>query len=154
VFRLDPPTQTLLGPLAREELADLAWLPDSRHVLIASRFGDPAVGGPVRTRLLVVDSSAEGDERIDAQPAELIVVPAEVLLETAVWSPNARHVAVLLRAAAAPGARHLIGLGVIDVGSQGGDAFQYVTDLGPDDGPADRLPVAPVAWEPCASNRA
>lgn len=154
VFRLDPPTQTLLGPLAREELVDIAWQPDSRHVLIASRLGDPVVSGPVRTRLLLVDAGAEGDERIDAQPTELIVLPAEVLLETAVWSPDARHVAVLLGAAAAPGGRRLIGLGVIDVDSQGGDAFRYVADLGPDDGPAGRLPVAPVAWEPCAPDRA
>ena len=152
ILRLDPPAQTMVGLAAREEMADVAWLPDNRHLLIASRFGDPAVGGPVRTRLLIVDAGAPGEERIDVQPAELIVVPAEVLLDSAVWSSDARHVAVLLRAATALGAKRLVGLGVIDVSPAAGEAFQYVADLGPEDGAAGRLPVAPVAWEPCPPN--
>lgn len=150
VFRLDPPAQTLLGTVAQEELAAIAWLPDSRHLLVASRFGDPAAGGPIRTRLLVVDAGGEGDDAIDAEAFELIVVPADVLLSSAVWSPDGRHVAVLLRAPAAPGAKRLVGLGVIDVGRSLRQAFQYVVDLGPEDGAAGRLAVAPVAWEPCS----
>ena len=140
----------MLGLVAHEELAAIAWLPDSRHLLVASRFGDPAASGPVRTRLLLVDAGAEGDEAIEAHPVELIVVPADVLLYTAVWSPDGQHLAVLLRAAAAPGAKRLIGLGVIDVSRASGEAFQYVADLGPEDGAAGRLPVAPVDWEPCS----
>jgi hypothetical protein len=150
VFRLEPPAPTMLGLAAQEELAAIAWLPDSRHLLIASRFGDPAVGGPVRTRLLMVDAGAEEIDAIEAQPAELIVVPAEVLLDSAVWSPDGHQVAVLVRAAAAPGAKPVIGLGVIDVSRPAGEAFQYVAELGPEDGGAGRLSVAPVAWEPCS----
>jgi hypothetical protein len=140
----------MLGLAAQEELAAIGWVPDSRHLLIASRFGDPAVGGPVRTRLLMVDAGAEGIDAIEAQPAELIVVPAEVLLDSAVWSPDGHQVAVLVRAAAAPGATPVIGLGVIDVSRPAGEAFQYVAELGPEDGGAGRLSVAPVAWEPCS----
>jgi hypothetical protein len=150
VFRLDPPTQTMLGVVAQEELAAIAWLPDSRHLLIAGRFGDPAAGGPVRTRLLLVDAGVVGDEAIGAPPAELIVLPADVPLNSAVWSPDGRHAAVLVRAAAGPGAKRLVGLGVIDVSRPTGEAFQYVADLGTEDGAAGLLAVAPVAWEPCS----
>jgi hypothetical protein len=151
VFRLEPPVPTMLGVAAQEELAAIAWLPDSRHLLIASRFGDPAAGGPLRTRLLMVDAGPEGVEAIDAQPAELIVVPAEVLLDSAVWSPDRHQVAVMVRAAAAPGAKRVVGLAVIDVSRPPGEAFQYVAELGPEDGDG-RLSVAPVAWEPCSPN--
>src|SRR5439155_11941869 len=134
VFRLEPTASTMLGLAAQEELADIAWVPDSRHLLIASRFGDAASGGPVRTRLLAVDAGPEGVEATNAQPAELIVVPAEVQLHTAVWSPDGQQVAVLVHAVATPGAKRVVGLGVIDVSRPAGETFQYVADLGTEDG--------------------
>ena len=149
VYRLQPVSQTMVGILAQEEIVGLTWLPDSRHLLVASRFGDPAAGGPVRTRLLVVDAGADGNEQLDPEPTELIVLPAEVLLTSVVWSPDAHRVGVVLRAAAAPGAKRVVGLGVLDVGRSSASSLQYVADLGPDDSPAGRVPVAPVAWEPC-----
>jgi hypothetical protein len=54
-----------------------------------------------------------------------------------------------VRAAAAPGGKRLVGIGVIDV-TRIGEAFQYLADLGTEDGAAGRLAVAPVAWEPCS----
>ena len=77
-------------------------------------------------------------------------MPAEVQLDTAVWSPDGQRVAVLVHAAAAPGAKRVVGLGVIDVSRPAGETFRYVADLGPEDGGAGRLAVAPVAWEPCS----
>jgi hypothetical protein len=147
----------MVGIVAQEELGGLAWLPDSRHLMVGSRFGDPASGGPVRTRLLIVDAGVDGGvdagidggEQLNPRPVELIVVPAEALMESVVWSPDARRVAVILRAPAAPGAKRLVGLGVVDVSQPAESSFQYVADLGPSDSPAGRLPVAPVAWEPC-----
>jgi hypothetical protein len=51
-FRLEPPAPTMLGLAALEELADIAWVPDSRHLLIPSRFGDPAAGGLIDAAFL------------------------------------------------------------------------------------------------------
>src|SRR5207237_10170696 len=101
--------------------------------------GGPAAGGAVRRRLLIVDAGVDGGEQLDPRPVELIVVPAEVLLESVVWSSDARRVAVILRAPAAPGAKRLVGLGVVDVGQPAESSFQYVPALAPADHTAGRL---------------
>jgi hypothetical protein len=149
VFRLPPPERNTLGTFGQEQLGDLAWLPDGRHLLVASRLGDATAGGMVRTRLLLVDAGAEGAELPDPSPPELMVLPAEVLLESSTWSADGGRVALFVRAGSAPGGKHVLGLGVVNVRLPSGSAFQYLADLGPDDSAGARAPVAPVAWEPC-----
>jgi hypothetical protein len=149
VFRLPPPERNTLGTFGQEQLADLAWLPDGRHLLVASRLGDAAAGGVVRTRLLVVDAGTEGAEVPDPSPLELVVLPAEVMLESATWSADGGRVAVFVRAGSAPGGKNVLGLVIVNVRLPSGSAFQYLADLGPDDSAGARTPVAPVAWEPC-----
>jgi len=149
VYQLESSTQTPIGSIPREQLAGVSWLPDSRHVLVSTQLGDLATGAAVRTRLLIVDAGPDGGEQLDSQPVELIVVPAEVLMDSVVWSPDGRHAAVLLRAPAAPGAKRLVGLAIVNVNQAGETPLVYVADVGPDDTLAGRLPVAPVAWESC-----
>ena len=152
VFRLTPPDMKPPGR-GSEQLTGLAWLPDGRQLLVASRTGDSASGSVTRTRLLLVDTGSIGIEGPDGDPVELIVVPAEVPLQSGVWSPDGRRVALLARAAAAPGAKNLLGLAVLDIGDPNGDPFHYLADLTSGDAPSMGSPVAPVAWEPCQDDR-
>lgn len=79
-----------------------------------------------------------------------MVLPAEVMLGSATWSPDGSRVAVFLRAVSAPGGKNVLGLGLVDVRQRAAGTFQYLADLGSDDSGGARSPVAPVAFEPCA----
>jgi hypothetical protein len=148
VFRVAPPGPGASGGLAVEQLADLAWLPDSRHLLVASRLGDPNTGGPIRTRVLVVDASAAGDEDLDPNPAELVLLPADLALESGIWSPDGQRVALVARAIVSGGGTSSLGLGSLAPADLDGDSFHYLADLRRDAGQIQD-PVVPVAWEPC-----
>ena len=56
VFQLPPPERSSgYGTPPVEQLADLAWAPDGRHLLVATRIGDGA--SVSRARLLVLDTT-------------------------------------------------------------------------------------------------
>jgi hypothetical protein len=148
VFRLAPPGPDAGGGLGVEQLADLAWLPDSRHLLVASRLGDLNAGGPIRTRVLVVDAGAAGEEDLGPNPADLVVLPANLALESGIWSPDGQRVALIARATVSGGGTSLLGLGSLAPADLDGDSFHYLADLRHDGGHIPD-PVVPVAWEPC-----
>ncbi len=110
-----------------EELVDLAWSPDSRHLLLIGRQ-HPGLGA-ARTSLRWLDTAAN-----DAPL--LALLPSEVVPGSAVWRADGRAVAFLVHTAS------LTAVSTLD--DAGG--FRYLGDLGHDGlaGP----PVAPVAWGP------
>jgi hypothetical protein len=151
VFRLLPSGQTTSGLPTRERISSVLWLPDTRHILVASQTGDPGSAGVVRTRLVLVDAGPSGAERQDAAPIDLAIVPADVLLDTASWSPDGRSIAVLAVTSAAQGSKKELTLDALDLTRQTG-GFQYLADLGTEDRSSSSPPVTPVAWEPCRSD--
>jgi len=110
-----------------EELVDLAWSPDSRHLLLIGRQ-HPSLGA-ARTSLRWLDT-ATNDAPL------LALLPSEVVPGSAVWRADGRAVAFLVHTASLTA--------VCTLDDAGG--FRYLGDLGHDGlaGP----PVAPVAWGP------
>jgi hypothetical protein len=152
VFRVVSANPASSSTFGRERISGILWLPDNRHLLVAGRLGDLAAGAVVRTRLVLVDTGQVGPERQElAAVTDLAIVPADVLLETASWSPDGRSVAVLARSSASPGGKRTLTLDVLDLARKAG-GFHYLTDLSTEDAASQTPPVAPVAWEPCKSD--
>jgi hypothetical protein len=146
VFQLPPPERVSgYGTPAVEQLADLAWAPDGRHLLVATRIGDGASSS--RARLLVLDT-----DDAEAAPRELITMPAEPVPGSYNWSADGGWVAFAARAASAPGGKGLVTLVAAHLTENGAPDFRYLTELGRDDSTsAQPLPVSPVAWQPAAA---
>jgi len=110
-----------------EDLVDLAWSPDSRHLLLIGRQ-HPGLGA-ARTSLRWLDTTA------GAAPL-LALLPSEVVPGSSVWRADGRAVAFLVHTASLTA--------VCTLDDSGG--FRYLGDLGHDGlaGP----PVVPVAWGP------
>jgi hypothetical protein len=81
IFQLPPPERGVgYGtPPPVERLADLAWAPDGRHLLVATHLCDS--GGPSRARLLLLDTGAA-----PLPPRELVTMPAEPVPGSYSWS--------------------------------------------------------------------
>jgi hypothetical protein len=110
-----------------EQLVDLAWAPDSRHLLLVGRQ-HPSLGTE-RTSLRWLDTAAGSAQLLGLLPSE--VVPGSY-----VWRPDGHGLAFLV---------HTASLSAVCTLSDAG-AFHYLGDLG-HDGTAGP-PVAPVAWGP------
>jgi len=116
---------TLTEP--NEDLVDLAWSPDSRHLLLIGRQ-HPTLGA-TRTSLRWLDTTT------DDAPL-LALLPSEAVPGSYVWRADGPAVAFLVHTASLTA--------VCTLDDAGG--FRYLGDLGHDGlaGP----PVAPVAWGP------
>jgi hypothetical protein len=143
VFHLPPPERgSGYGTPPLEQLADVAWAPDGRHLLAATRIGQS--GDPSRARLLVLDT-----EDPDAPPRELITMPAVPVPGSYTWTADGSWVAFEARAENAPGGKGLVTLDALRLADDGTPDFRYLADLGVgDSSSAPPLPVTPVAWEP------
>jgi len=110
-----------------EELVDLAWSSDSRHLLLIGRQ-HPGLGA-TRTSLRWLDTTTN-----DAPL--LALLPSEVVPGSSVWRADGHAVVFLVHTASLTA--------VCTLDDAGG--FRYLGDLGHDGlaGP----PVAPVAWGP------
>ncbi|HEX9373648.1 MAG TPA: hypothetical protein VF897_21720, partial [Roseiflexaceae bacterium] len=92
-----------------------------------------------RIFLLHVLPADEGQSSAD----ELVLLPADVLPDTAVPDPSGRWLALVTYAAVAPGGNNLLNLCVL--GLRAGGTFRDVGDLGTG---AVAPAAAPVAWPP------
>jgi hypothetical protein len=110
-----------------EQLVDLAWAPDSQHLLLVGRQ-HPSLGME-RTSLRWLDT-ATGAAQL------LALLPSEVVPGSYVWRPDGHGLAFLV---------HTASLSAVCTLSDAGE-FHYLGDLG-HDGTAGP-PVAPVAWGP------
>lgn len=121
---------------ATERLVDLAWTPDSRHLIAVAELRPE--GGGVRSRLLLLDADT------DAAPIELFALPSEVAPGSWTWRPDGGQVAFVARAG---GQLALCLLGTEPTaGTVQHPLFRYLGDL-----PGDRAPrAAPVAWVPAS----
>lgn len=150
VFTLPPVSTNRASGLATaselEEVHDVAWTPDGRHLLLTVRLVGFAGGDPAspRTRLLLVDVNT-GDQQL-APPVELLTLPAEVVAASYSWAPDGNWVAFLTQATSGPGGTEFVALCALDISAGGAiSGFRYVADLGRQ---SDPLPVAAVAWSP------
>lgn len=145
VFQLPPPERgSSFDTPPVEQLADVAWAPDGRHLLIATRIGDGATVS--RARLLVLDTEDPG-----GAPRELVTMPAEPVAGSYSWSADGSWVAFVARAVGAPAGKGLVTLVAAHLADDGAPGFRYLADLGHADSSAPPLPVTPVAWEPAAA---
>jgi hypothetical protein len=137
-----------------EDVADIAWTPDGRHLLVTLRLVGLANGPPSasRSRVLLVDAGlADGQQ---AAPVELLRLPAEVVRGSYNWAPDGNWVAFLTRVSSGVGGTDFVALCALDI-SKGGDVsgFRYVADLGRETDPRGPLPAADVAWSPTGDGR-
>lgn len=123
------PRQVWTTPEPSEELVDLTWAPDDRHLILVGRQPTGAGIGATRTVIRRLDTES-------GQAENLGLLPSQVAPGTYVWSPDGQTVAFVVHTASLPAVCTL---------SVAGD-FRYLGDLGHNGlaGP----PVAPVAWAP------
>jgi PEGA domain len=158
VFALSPPNDISATGSATngevEEVRDVAWTPDSRHLLVIVRLVGVAGGPPSasRSRILLVDAgTADGQQ---APPSELPTLPADVVPGSYSWSPDGHWVALLTKATNGSGGTDFTALCALDINAAGDVAgFRYVADLARQSDPASPTPVADVAWSPAGDSR-
>ena len=133
------------GTSDAEQLVDLVWTPDGERLVAMSR----SAGNPIRARLFVIDVPwARGAAGPPPAPAELVVLPAEMVPGSAAPDPSGRWLAFLAHTTASSG-RDQLTLCAIELRAGGG--FRDLADLGT----GQRLPAAaPVAWGPAGADTA
>jgi hypothetical protein len=134
-----------------EEVHDIAWSPDGRHLLVTVRL----VGGYAsasRSRLLRVDPGPSDGQQESL--VELLTVPAEVVAGSYTWAADGNWVAFLTEAASGSGSSPFLALCAVDTSAGGAVAgFRYVADMGRVSDAVGPLPVAQAAWSPMADGR-
>jgi hypothetical protein len=117
-----------------EQLVDLSWAPDGRHLLAAGQ--QALAGGGQRTRLRWLDSGGPGGEG-GGERRDALGLPSAVVPGAHVWSPICNQAALLAHAG------QVTSLCLLD--AERGD-FRYLADLGRT--AAGPPPFPPVAWSP------
>lgn len=110
-----------------EQLADLSWAPDARHVLLVTHR---KLSGGARDRLLWLDFQAGAAQTVGELPTA--IVPGSLT-----WGPDGATVALLTQTGP------LVSLCLANVQT---GAVRYLADLGQRDPAA--LPYPPIAWSP------
>ena len=125
---------------AAEAVTDLAWAPDGVHLLLVAQLR--AQGGALRTRFLWLDTTPDGGE-----PAELVVLPSDVVPGSWAWRPDGAQVSFIGRT---DSRLALCLLGIAPAGRTGAPAlFRYLAEL---PGGGVQPPHAPpIAWAPVAA---
>jgi PEGA domain len=142
------------GAAETEEVHDVTWTPDSRHLLVTVRLAAiaRAYSPAPRSRLLLVDAST--DDQPPAPPTELLTLPADVVVGTYVWAPDGHWAAFLTQAAAGPGGADFVALCAVDTSARGAiSGFRYVADLGRLSDASRPMPIAAVAWSATGDGR-
>jgi hypothetical protein len=123
-----------------EHVTDLVWTPDGQHLVIISRTEST----PARSRVTLLDLTAMYAPGVGSPEAtDLMIVPAEVLPDSATPDPSGRWMAFLARATTASNTSSAVTLCVVEL--RPGGSFRDIADVGS----VQRLPaVAPLAWAP------
>jgi hypothetical protein len=111
-----------------QDLVDLSWSPDGRH-LIAFARQRPVAGGS-STRVFVVDSAGQAVN-------ELVTMPSDVVAGSSTWDAEGQRVGFLTRSGEAT-SLFVIGLAQLDA--------RYLADVSRSD--SQVAPFAPLAWAP------
>ncbi|MHB8618142.1 MAG: TolB family protein, partial [Chloroflexota bacterium] len=111
-----------------QDLVDLSWSPDGRHLVAFAR--QRPVGGGNFTRVFLVDSAGQAVK-------ELVTVPSEVVAGSSTWDAEGQRVGFLTRSGDAT-SLFVIGLAQLDA--------RYLADVSRSD--SQVAPFAPVAWAP------
>jgi len=138
-----------------EDVDDVVWTPDSRHLLVTARLVSVSGGYPAaaRSRLLLVDVPAR-NPRSSPPPIELVTLPARVVRGSYTWAPDGHWAALLSQASGGPGGADFVALCAVDTSGGGAvSGFRYVADLVRQPVAASPLPVASVAWAPIPDGR-
>jgi hypothetical protein len=123
-----------------EHITDLVWTPDGQHLIVVTRTD----ATPARSRLTLVDLTAMDTPGAGSPEAtDLIILPAEVLPNSATPDPSGRWLAFLARATTTSNTDSAVTLCVVELRT--GGSFRDIADVGS----VQRLPaVAPLAWAP------
>jgi hypothetical protein len=158
VFALSPthgiPTTGSVTNGEVEEVRDVEWAPDGRHLLVVLRLIGVASGPPAtsRSRILLVDAGLAAGQQ--SPPTELLTLSADVVPGSYSWAPDRHWVAFLTKAKNGSGSTDFTALCALDVNAAGAVAgFRYVADLARQSDPASLLPIADVAWSPAGDGR-
>jgi len=139
-------TPTTLAPTADpERIASLVWTPDGARLVAITRQSGP----PARARVLLLNVRAPGDT--DTPPVaadELVLLPAEVLPNSATPDPNGQWLAMVTHAASAPGGNDLLNLCALEL--RAGGSFRDLADLG---SVGSAAAAAPIAWSPASDSK-
>jgi hypothetical protein len=139
LFELPTMGNPAVAPSA-ERIVDLVWTPDGSRLVAIAREPGP----PVRTRIFLLSVTPSNEPDNEPIAEELVALPADVLVGSAVTDPDSRWLA-LVAIDPVTGASSMLSLCVVEL--QSGGMFRDVADLGPD----TTSPVtAPVAWSPSA----
>ena len=114
-----------------EGVHDVAWTPDSRHLLVTAQLVSVSGGYPAgpRSRLLLVDAPA-GEQEPQPPPIELAILPARMVRGSYTWAPDGHWVAFLTQANGGPGSADFVALCAVDTSAGGAvSGFRYVADL-------------------------
>jgi hypothetical protein len=122
-----------------EHITDVVWMPDGQHLVVVTRMDTT----PARARLVLVTTGAAKTDDEGPTTRDLVVLPAEVLRNSAVVDSGSGWLAFLAHATSSSNTTNTVTLCVVQL--RGGSTFRDVTDLGP----AQRLAaVAPLVWAP------
>lgn len=137
-----------------EEIRDLTWAPDSRHLLVVVRLVRVGGGPPSasRSRILLIDAVPANGQALP--PLELLTLPAEIVPGSYSWAPDGNWVAFLTTARNGSGNTDFTALCALDISAAGDvSGFRYVADLGKQSDSAGTLPVADLAWSSAGDGR-
>ena len=155
VFAL-PSVNTNATPVSRtnndvEEVHDIAWTPDARHLLVTVRLA-AGFASASRSRLLLVDVRPNDQQQVP--PAELLTLPAQIVPGSYVWAPTGDWVAFLTEASSGSGSSPFLALCAVNSSAGGAVAgFRYVADLGKVADAIGPLAAAQAAWSPASDGR-
>jgi hypothetical protein len=139
VFAVNPARGAPLS-MNDEHITDLVWTPDGQHLVVITRTDST----PARSRLTLVDlTTMEAPGGGSSEATDLMIVPAEVLPNSATADPSSRWLAFLAHATTTSNTSSAVTLCVVEL--QQGGSFRDIADVGS----VQRLPaVAPLAWAP------
>jgi hypothetical protein len=123
-----------------EHITDLVWTPDGQHLVVITRTDST----PARSRLTLVDlTTMDAPGGGSPEATDLMIVPAEVLPNSATADPSSQWLAFLARATTTSNTSSAVTPCVVEL-RQGG-SFRDIADVGS----VQRSPVvAPLAWAP------